>query len=148
MRTAVPFAREDRRLQVEPAPQLHSLVLRSTVAPAVLDDGAVLLDLESKFFYELNRSGWAIASMFETGATSADVEHQCAAWGCDDLDEVRRFVSQLEEYDLLVRSERPSAGWKPAAQRGPWTPPTIERQLEPLQNVIVSAFDPSIPLAE
>jgi hypothetical protein len=29
-----------------------------------------------------------------------------------------------------------------------WEPVKLERQAEPLQRVIVSAFDPSIPLAE
>jgi hypothetical protein len=31
---------------------------------------------------------------------------------------------------------------------GSWTEPVIERQAEPLQGLISSAFDPSIPLAE
>jgi hypothetical protein len=31
---------------------------------------------------------------------------------------------------------------------GPWAPPTLQKQAEPLQRVIVSAFDPSVPLAE
>jgi hypothetical protein len=132
----------------EPAPQLQSFVLRSTVAPAVLDDGAVLLDLESKYFFALNRTGWAIATMFETGATIAEVERRCAAWGCADLREISRFIAQLQEYDLLERSEGASADGARSELHGGWVTPTVERQAEPLQNVIVSAFDPTIPLAE
>jgi hypothetical protein len=69
------------------------------------------------------------------------------AWGAPDDGSVAVFVTQLCEYDLLEPAgeldAQPEVAWS-----GRWTAPTIERQAEPLQNIMVSAFDPSIPLAE
>jgi hypothetical protein len=121
------------------------LTLRPTIAAAVLDDGAVLLDLTSKYFYSLNGSAWAIVQLFETGASAADAERQCAAWGGD---EAAAFIAQLMRYDLLEAAAAGAVTVEPPAYHGPWIAPVIEQQAEPLERVIVSAFDPSIPLAE
>ena len=40
------------------------LTLRPDVVATVLEDGAVLLDLETKYFYSVNPSGWAILQLF------------------------------------------------------------------------------------
>lgn len=121
--------------------------LRSTISAGVLDDGAVLLDLESKYFYVVNATGWAITRLFESGASVDDVLHAADRWGAPDDESICAFVARMREFDLLEPAGSPEA----AAQvpwSGPWTTPTIERQAEPLQNVMVTAFDPSIPLAE
>jgi hypothetical protein len=123
------------------------LTLRSTISAAVLDDGAVLLDLESKYFYALNGSAWAIAQLFETGASIEHAARQARAWGAPDDDGVAAFVAQLRDYGLL-ETAAPLGDFPEATFSGPWSAPTIERQAEPLQNIMVSAFDPSIPLAE
>lgn len=122
------------------------LGLRSSVAAAAVDDGAVLLDLESKYFYALNGSGWSIVQMFEGGASPLEVAAQCRDWGADEA-QVDAFVERLRAYEL-VEPAIDDAAQVPVVHVHPWSPPTIERQAEPLQNVIVSAFDPSIPLAE
>ena len=122
------------------------LTLRPTIAAAVLDDGAVLLDLNSKYFYSLNSSAWAIVQLFENGASAADTERHCAAWGAGD--ETAAFVAQLMSYDLLEGAAAGAVMVEPPVWQGPWTAPVIEQQAEPLERVIVSAFDPSIPLAE
>jgi hypothetical protein len=31
---------------------------------------------------------------------------------------------------------------------GGWRPPTIDKHREPLQRIVISAFDPTLPLAE
>jgi hypothetical protein len=121
--------------------------LRSTISAGVLDDGAVLLDLESKYFYVLNAPGWAITRMFESGASVDDVLRAADRWGAPDDASISAFVAQLQEFDLLEPAGSPEAA-AAAPWSGPWTAPTIERQAEPLQNVMVTAFDPSIPLAE
>ena len=120
--------------------------LRTTVAAAVVDDGAVLLDLESKYFYALNASAWTIVQLLESGASPPEIAARCAAYGADEP-QVRGFVEQLISYELLEPSD---GGPAPAAvaEPGVWCAPAIERQPQPLQHVIVSAFDPSIPLAE
>ena len=122
--------------------------LRPDVVATVLDQGALLLDLESKYFYLLNPSGWAVAQLFEDGTSLNHVLERCRAWGAPDADlvGVRSTVDQMFREGLLAPSPTNSlpAGEPPSE----WQPVRFERQAEPLQRVIVSAFDPSIPLAE
>jgi hypothetical protein len=121
--------------------------LRSTITAAVLDSGAVLLDLESKYFYALNASGWAIVQLFESGIAADAAYAETRAAGAPDDGSIEGFIAQLQEFGLLEPSgplpDAPKIDW-----HGVWMSPSIERQAEPLQNIMVSAFDPSIPLAE
>lgn len=121
--------------------------IRPTISAAPLDDGAVLLDLETKYFYAVNAPGWAILQLFEAGASLEEVSDRARAWGAPDADGVAAFVRELNHFDLLqpagAPAEIPAVSWS-----GAWSTPTIEQQAEPLQNVMVSAFDPSLPLAE
>jgi hypothetical protein len=122
--------------------------LRSTITAAALDSGAVLLDLESKYFYALNGSAWAIAQLFESGASIDMAKAQARAWGAPDDGHVDGFIAQLQRFGLLESSDPQPVAVPDVEWHGSWTTPSIERQAEPLQNVMVSAFDPSIPLAE
>jgi hypothetical protein len=125
-----------------------TLALRPDIVATVLDDGAVLLDLESKYFYALNSSGWAIVQLFEAGASLNDARAFATAMDAPENEGIDYFLSELCDFGLLectmLETSAPSA--PPAGV--PWVTPTIERQAQPLQKVIVSAFDPSIPLAE
>jgi hypothetical protein len=125
-----------------------SYQLRADVVATVLDHGALLLDLDSKYFYLLNPSGWAVAQLFEDGATVDHVLERSRAWGASegDLDGVRDQIRKMSAEGLLESAATPlnTVGEGVAA----WEPVSFERQPEPLQKVIVSAFDPSIPLAE
>jgi len=121
--------------------------LRSDVVATILDHGALLLDLDSKFFYLLNPSGWAVTQLFENGASVEHAIERARAWGRDaDVSDVREMVERLVAERLIEPAEAIAneSGEAPVA----WQPVTLERQAEPLQRVIVSAFDPSIPLAE
>ena len=126
--------------------------LRSDVVATMFEDGAVLLDLETKYFYELNRTGWFIASMFEAGTTESEVIACCREQGAVDgvdIDAVRAAIATLAREGLLAAAE-PQGFAEPAPAASPcgWETPTIVKQPEPLQRIIVSAFDPSIPLVE
>ena len=123
-----------------------SFRLRPDVVATVLDDGALLLDLESKYFYLLNPSGWAIAQLFEGGTSLAHARSVCAGAGAAEVEEIDAFVGGLVAEELLEPAEHDAA--PPFELAGPWSVPTYEKQLEPLQRVIVNAFDPTIPLAE
>jgi hypothetical protein len=122
--------------------------LRPDVVATILDHGALLLDLDSKYFYLLNPSGWAVTQLFENGASLEHAMERSRAWGANDADNgavgkmVERLVAErlIEPADVIAND----SGEAPAA----WQPVSLERQAEPLQRVIVSAFDPSIPLAE
>lgn len=132
--------------------QLNSTIsgmLRSSIAPTVYGDGAILLDLATKYFYHLNETGWAIVQLMENNAASADaILKRCAQWGAtsNDAAEIWRFLDDLQAFGLLENAE---SGALPDVD-GParWVNPRIERQDEPLHRLVTSAFDPSIPLAE
>jgi hypothetical protein len=133
----------------ETQPAQATLALRPDVVATVLDDGAILLDLESKYFYALNASGWALVQLLESGATASDVERRSKEWGAPADGSVAGFIARLQEYGLLETCD--GGGDLAAAVDDPprpWMAPTVEQQAEPLQHVIVSAFDPSVPLAE
>ncbi len=122
--------------------------LRPDVVATILDHGALLLDLDSKYFYLLNPSGWAITQLFEDGASVDHALERARTWGATDadLDAVTAMVDHMQSERLIQPATvvANTAGTPPTE----WQPVSLERQAEPLQKVIVSAFDPSIPLAE
>ena len=127
----------------------QTLVLRPDVVGTVLEDGAVLLDLETTYFYEVNATGWAILQRFEAGTTREHVLDQCRQWGAGATDAaaLARFLETLVAENLIVPSDWPAV----TADAPPvltWVPPTIEKAPEGLQRVMKSAFDPTLPLAE
>jgi hypothetical protein len=134
----------------DPGPRATAsgFALRPDVVATILDHGALLLDLDSKYFYLLNPSGWAITQLFEDGASVDHALERARVWGATDADlgGISAMVNQMQSERLIEPSPAVtnSAGTAPAE----WQPVTLERQAEPLQKVIVSAFDPSIPLAE
>lgn len=123
--------------------------LRPDVVVSVIQDGAVLLDLDTKYFYSVNSTGWAILQMFERGTSLGQLRTQCHAWGAssDDDSVVDKFLEALFADRLVTTNQDPSSTTD-VAFNGKWTPPSIEKHKEPLQRIITSAFDPSIPLAE
>lgn len=114
----------------------------------VVEDGAVLLDLDSKYFYSLNKSGWAILQLAETAAVPRErIVEQCRAWGAADNTQIEAFLDELCSHGILEGAED-AAPLEAVKYEGAWVAPTVSRQAEPLQSVVTSAFDPSIPLAE
>ncbi len=125
------------------------MTLNPDVVVTVLEEGAVLLELQTKFFYSVNSTGWAIVQMFENGATVGQINAQCVAWGAPaaDMEKVNAFVQAFTD-DYLVISEGGPGDNSEVSFNGPWVLPVVEKHKEPLQRVMVSAFDPSLPLAE
>ena len=126
-----------------------AMTLGPNVVATIIDDGAVLLDLDSKYFYTVNRSGQAIIAMLEDGVTAPDLLARCASWGMPDTqrEEVRSFLARLAD-DRLIEVAPAAGAASSVSFDAAWQPPTIERQREPLQRIMASAFDPSLPLAE
>lgn len=127
----------------------ESYALRPDVAVTIVGDGAVMLDLSTKFFYSLNQTGWALAQLFEDGATPAQVAEAAVTLGAlaEDGDAIARFIGSLLSANLLEAGEAADVPQLPAYNGG-WIEPTLEKHPEPLQRIMTSAFDPSIPLAE
>jgi hypothetical protein len=124
-------------------------LLRPDVVASVVEDGAVLLDLETKYFYSVNSSGWAILQMFETGTSPEIALSHCRDWsGKEQIDPaIVQFINTLEEENLIEISDQ-ILPEEETVYNGVWTDPTIEKQKEPLQRIMTSAFDPTMPLAE
>ncbi len=124
-------------------------MLRPDVVSTVLNDGAVILDLRSKFFFSANSTGWAIAQMFETGATREEVHGACRKWGATDaaIPEVDALIEQMTSEGLFEPMNTPAASTNGITVAA-WISPTLSKHREPLQRIMVSAFDPGLPLAE
>ena len=122
--------------------------LRSDVVSTVLHNGGVILDLRSKFFFSANSTALAIVQMFETGATDAQVLEASRKWGANgDLPAVQQIIEQIIG-EGLVESAAPPAGGLPDVTVTTWVLPVLSKHTEPLQRIMVSAFDPGMPLAE
>ena len=124
-------------------------MLRSSIVPTVYGDGAIMLDLTTKYFYHLNETGWAIVQLMENSAASAEaVLKRCGQWGAtsNDAADIWRFLDDLYAFGLLEHAEPASLPDVDAPSR--WGNPRVDRQEEPLHRLVTSAFDPSIPLAE
>jgi hypothetical protein len=126
-----------------------NLTLRPDVVVTALEREAVLLDLKTKYFYSVNASGWAITQLFESGASRAHALEKAASWGArdGDLDAASNFLSRLLDEGLI----EPGGTALPSSDEeftSAWSAPTIEKHKEPLQKIMVSAFDPTLPLAE
>lgn len=134
---------------IDTAQRVSAIALRPTLVATVVEDGAVLLDLDSKYFYRLNPSAWAILELIETaGADTETLLGRCRSWGASASDEasIREFLNRCVDEDIV---EDAVPGITPDVHyAGPWQAPVMQRQAEPLQGLVTSAFDPSVPLAE
>lgn len=125
-----------------------AVALRPTLVATVVEDGAVLLDLETKYFYDLNESAWAVVQLTENTAVQSDaIVDRCAAWGARDEAALRDFLCELLSEGVIEEAQAPQA-LPDVKFEGAWTSPSMRREAQPLQSIVTSAFDPSIPLAE
>lgn len=124
--------------------------LRADVAVTAVDSGAVMLDLQTNYFYSLNASGWALAQLFEDGADTARAQAFAASCGAGEQDQqgVADFVNTMIAEGLVEPASPAGEPETPDFTSAAWQPPAIEKHREPLQRIMTSAFDPSIPLAE
>ena len=109
------------------------LALRPDVVVTLVDDGVLLLDLETKFFYTVNQAGVPVVEALEDGVAAEAVERAAGP-----------FVQALRDERLVAEAAAGGATDVPALDGVP----TLEKHREPLPEVMVSAFDPSIPMAE
>lgn len=124
-------------------------LLRPDVVSTVLSEGAVILDLRTKFFFSANLTGWAIAQMFEVGATRAEIHQASKHWGAQAADAAA--IDAIIDQMIAEKLVEPMNGNNPASSDvkvNNWILPTLSKHREPLQRIMVSAFDPGMPLAE
>ncbi len=127
----------------------HQLALSPHVVVTPLGEGALLLHLDSKFFHSINRPGWGILQLLEAGTTRQNIMSNCTDWGAGEHDRaaIENYLDELISNDLAGNFDGKTTGQQ-AQFSGDWAAPTIERHDEPLERIVTSAFDPSVPLAE
>ena len=60
---------------------------------------------------------------------------------------IENYLGELASHDLVGDFPGKTTGQQ-ATFSGNWLAPTFERHDEPLERIVTSAFDPSVPLAE
>jgi Coenzyme PQQ synthesis protein D (PqqD) len=121
-----------------------------------LEDGAVLLNMETRLYYSLNQVGLELWDAIDAADGPEQVASRVAgAFRVDDqtaLDAVSRFVPALERERLVVPStERGVATTRePESQDGQRTfeEPQLIKHDEPLHEAVAAPFDAQLPLAE
>jgi hypothetical protein len=137
---------------------VSAIVQNPEVVVTELEDGAVLLNMESRLYYSLNNSGLEIWRLLDSPIEAEDVVKRLAARveldNAQAAGTVSAFLRELENERLVTSADGNESGRTtqapPAAsgQRGPFTQPELIRHDEPLHEVRVSPFDPQLPLAE
>jgi hypothetical protein len=127
-----------------------------------LEDGAVLLHGETKFFYSLNEVGAAIWRWLDSIDTDgALVEQLLAEYDVREdaaKSSIAELVGELERYQLVV-CDPGSPDSSGGSATGPhrrggggvrktFSRPQLLKHAEPLHAVVMNPFDPQLPLAE
>ncbi len=140
---------------------MEALSKHPEVVCTELEEGAVLLNLETRSYYSLDRVGldiWNLIDSVDGAAELADRLVQSYEAGDESPRAlVDAFLERLRSEALIVASEdvsepAPSYASPPAdpseGTRGPLTVPLLSKHDEPLHEVPLHPFDPQLPLAE
>lgn len=132
--------------------------LNPDVVCSVLDSGGVLLDLETKQYFALNTSGLLLWQFLEDGGSlaaigtaAADGPRQLSEPHALDLD---AFARSLIAHGLAIAEPANGSGpggsarGIPPSLPDPWVAPTVVPHGRPLSQVILSPFDPTVPIPE
>ena len=128
-----------------------SLATNPQVVCTELEEGAVLLNMETRLYYSLNDTAldlWKLVG--ETGG-GEELARVAAERFEGDESAVRAtafdFVAELEREGLVVPGQ-PAGSSRPVGERRPFTAPELVKHDEPLHEVATSPHDPQLPLAE
>lgn len=121
-----------------------------------LEDGAVLLHLESGFYYSLDTVGLEIWRQLNAGVPLEAIAPALAQRFDVDPDAaetaVAAFVDELVHERVIAPSDAAAQAVALAAAAGstraPFRSPVIVKHDEPLHQVSTHPFDPQLPLAE
>src|SRR5690242_9466110 len=105
----------------------ESLKLRPDVVLTALEQGAVLLDLTTKYFYSVNSSGWALTQLFEGGISREKALEHSRAWGSNgSSDDVAIFIDKLVSESLIAPADDDVFETE-VSFAGQWVSPTLEK---------------------
>jgi len=120
-----------------------------------LEEGAVLLNMDSRLYYGLDPVGLEVFNLAQSVENAEALGGELEARFEVDREQAHStaasFVSQLEKEGLLVSADGSELASDPSNQDGPRRPfsePELIRHDEPLHDVAISPFDPQLPLAE
>lgn len=123
------------------------ITLNPDVVCSTLPEGGVLLDLDTKQYFALNQTGLSVWQWLEDGGSLAQLRSALDEAASADID---AFAAALIELGLALseptpQAPDPSATFAPAS---PWTAPSVTPHGRPLAQVILSPFDPTVPIPE
>jgi hypothetical protein len=140
------------------------IIKDSEVVETVLEDGAVLLNLRTRFYYSLNKVGYMIWQLLDMAKSPEDLFHRVTAEYQAEHNQVKEsvsnFLKELEREQLVTIHEdgtekhhhqetQGSASTDTySAEKKPFTQPELIKHDEPLHEVVQNPFDPQLPLAE
>ena len=137
---------------------MNRLEPHPSVVCTVLEEGGVLLHLETKYYYSLNRTALALWLHLESGY--ADPAGALAARFPEALGRdaaLAAWLGQLTTERLVEAQDVDKSGAPGAAAAEPplalaadaaWEPPKLTRHDAPLNQILSNPFDPCVPLAE
>lgn len=122
-----------------------------SVVCTVLDDGGVLLHLDTKYYYSVNSTGMAFWTLLESGSAdpASDLSSRYPSEG-EAASSIQAFLDELTREQLVQRSDTlpASLGEPVIPQSSAWSAPRLTRHAVPLNQILSNPFDPSVPLAE
>jgi coenzyme PQQ synthesis protein D (PqqD) len=134
------------------------------VVETVLEDGAVFLNLKTRFYYSLNKVGYRIWQLLDVADSSEGlIQRVMVEYGADDgkvKESVSNFLNELEREQLVSLREdgteklphqeiQGSVGINThSTEKKPFVEPDLIKHDEPLHEVVQNPFDPQLPLAE
>lgn len=123
------------------------ITLNPDVVCSTLPEGGVLLHLDTKQYFALNQTGLAVWQFLEDGGSLAQLRSDLDAAASAELD---GFAAALVEQGLALSATTPPASDPVAtfAPASPWTAPLVTPHGRPLAQVILSPFDPTVPIPE
>ena len=131
------------------------------VVETVLEDGAVLLNLRTKFYYSLNGVGYKIWQLLDSAESSEElIQKAMASYQADSgkiKESISKFLGELEQEQLVIpqiegTDKNSTQGQHvidmDSAEKKPFVEPELIKHDEPLHEVVQNPFDPQLPLAE
>jgi len=130
------------------------------VVETVLEDGAVLLNLETKFYYSLNNTGYRTWQLIEEVNSSKELVHKLLLEYDSSEEEIEKsvslFLNNLQEQQLVTSQNNENQTDNSAetsvkdekSEKKSFINPELIKHDEPLHEVVQNPFDPQLPLAE
>jgi hypothetical protein len=134
------------------------------VVETVLEDGAVLLNLKTRFYYSLNKVGYRIWQLLDVAESSEDLSQKVVSeYQAEDKqvkENVSDFIKELEREKLVTphedgmnrqtqqEAQEHDSNASQSSEKEPFSKPELIKHDEPLHEVVQNPFDPQLPLAE